>query len=255
MSEPALHVANLNVELSGRQILRDVNFAANHGEVFAILGPNGAGKSTLLRAIAGLLPYGGTMRVQGHDLAEVPSYKRVEHLAYVPQNSRLASPIPVADVVAQARFRFGGLSFASAKHQTSVLEVMRQVDIEHLARRPFTELSGGEQRRVLLARAIATGARIILLDEPTASLDIAHALSLYRLLRELAKRGYCVIAVLHDLGHAHDMTDRALLLQEGQIAAFDASELVICPELVRQVYGVEMSTRSTLSFDLNKASS
>ena len=250
MSKAALRVDGINVLLGGRPVLKDVSFDASYGEVFSILGPNGAGKSTLLKAIAGLLPYEGQVHVDGIDLENLASHKRADHMAYVPQRSMLASPIPVADVIAQAHYRVGGLSFAHNTRHRSIEDAMVDTDIEHLADRPFTKLSGGEQRRVLLARAIATGAKMILLDEPTASLDIAHALSLYRMLRKLADDGYSIVAVLHDLDHASQMTDRALLLKDGSVVASGASKSVISAERVETVYGVKVSKRPALSFEL-----
>jgi len=246
---PALSIAGLTVHLGGRRVLRAVDVEVAHGEVFAVLGPNGAGKSTLLRAAAGLLRGEGVVRLDGVPLRDLERAERARRLAYVPQQSALQSPLSVRRVVAQGRYAFGrGLGGLSTEDTRRVDEAMEIADVGELARRPFTELSHGERRRVLLARAIATSARLILLDEPTAALDVAHTLAFFSLLRHLSSEGYGLLVVLHDLAHALEHADRALLLQRGEAVATGAVDAVVTPERVREVYGVEMVPGGSIGY-------
>ena len=246
-SANAVTTEQLSVRLGARTVLHGVSFVARHGDVTAVLGPNGAGKTTLLKAIAGLLPHHGVIRIDGRELQTMGRSERVQKLAYVPQVSLLASPFQVEHVVQQARYsvpRTKGAMHAPVEH------AMELVDVVHLRKRAFTQLSGGERRRVLLARALATEARIILLDEPTASLDIGHALSFYALLKELAGQGYCIVTVLHRLDDALRFTDHASLLDQGRLKHQGPTAEVVAVDPVREVYGVEMTEEVSFALRL-----
>jgi iron complex transport system ATP-binding protein len=218
---PRLEVEELSVRRDRRLVVDGVSFALDGGGVAALVGPNGAGKSTLLRALLGLQPLAaGRVRLDGDDLLALPARQRARRVAYVPQRSHLSAPMAVANVVATGRFAQGSpLAPLAAADRHAVEAALAEVDAGHLAGRPFTALSGGEQQRVLIARALATGARTLLLDEPAAGLDIAHALALGALLRRLAGQGCTVLAALHDLDQARRTADRALLLAEGRLRA------------------------------------
>lgn len=246
----ALSVTGLCARLGGRQILYDIDFAAARGTVTAILGPNGAGKTTLLECLVGLLPYTGAVTVGDVELSALSPRDRAARVAYVPQRSSLDAPLRVRTVVGHGRYAHSGSSVATGDNHETVATAMRATDIEALADRSYLTLSGGEQRRVLIARALATGARVMLLDEPTASLDIKHVLALFQLVRELANNDVCVIMVLHDLNDALAYTDRALLLQDGRIAASGATNDVVTETPIRQVYGVEPVRETRLYFRL-----
>lgn len=247
MGERAVHTENVHVTLGARQVLHDISFEAQYGTITSVLGPNGAGKTTLLKAIAGLLPYEGGIEVASQDLRRLHRSDRVRLLAYVPQVSLLTSPFRVDHVVRQARYSLRG---DRHNHLTAVEHAMQVVDVAHLRKRSFTQLSGGERRRVLLARALATEAKLILLDEPTASLDIRHALSFHELLRELAASGYCILTVLHRLDDAARFTDRAILVKDGRLTHQGATTDVISAGPIREVYGVEADEKTILSFRL-----
>ena len=247
MGDPAVQTENVRVTLGTRQVLRDVSLQAQYGQITAVLGPNGAGKTTLLKAVAGLLPYEGRIEIAGQDLRSLHRSDRVQLLAYVPQVSLLASPFRVEHVVQQARY---SLQTARHRHHAAIEHAMDVVDVAHLRKRSFTQLSGGEQRRVLLARALATEARLILLDEPTASLDIRHALSFYELLKELTASGTCIMALLHRLEVAASFTDRDNLLKDGRLTHQGVTADIISAEPIREVYGVEADETTTLSFRL-----
>jgi iron complex transport system ATP-binding protein len=247
MAEPLLEARGLSVTRDGREVLKEVSFSAAAGSVLAVVGPNGAGKSTLLKVIAGLLPHGGQVRFDGVDAATLDRRARARAVAYVPQHSALEAGLPVREVVAQGRFAHRALLRGpSADDERAVDRALELTDAARLADRPFNKLSYGERRLVLLARALATGARLLLLDEPTAALDVRHALDLLSVLRRLAggpddaDEGACVVVVLHQLQEAASHCDQALLLAEGRAVASGPVGEVIAAGPVRDVYGVEL---------------
>ena len=241
MAEPALSVRGLSVQREGRTILTGVSFAADPGSVLAVVGPNGAGKSTLLKVLAGLLPHDGQVKLGATDAATLSRRERARKVAYVPQHSALEAALPVRAVVAQGRFAhrelLGGRRGAD---EAAVDRALALTGACHLGDRTFHKLSYGERRLVLLARALATGAGLLLLDEPTAALDVRHALDLLSVLRKLASGGACVVVVLHQLQEAATHCDRALLLAEGRAVAEGPVAEVIAAGPVRQVYGVDL---------------
>lgn len=244
----ALEVSGLSVRRGGRAVCCDVSFCLRFGELFAVLGPNGAGKSSLLRAVCGLLPSQGKITVQGADLRKMRLRARARRLAFVPQSPSLASPLPVREVVAQGRYAHRGASGAAADRE-ALDRSLATASLQPLADRAFTQLSQGEKQRVMLARALCTGARILCLDEPTASLDVGHALDFYHLAKQLAGAGYAVLMVLHPLSDALRFADRALLMAEGARAALGPADQVVAAEPVRRVYGVEMKRHAGLEFE------
>ena len=249
-----LRVHGLSVSLGKRRVLHDVSVEAPFGEVSAIIGPNGAGKSTLLRAVSGLIAHAGRVDLGHTALAEMDVAERAKLLSFVPQSSQLSAAMAVREVVLQGRYvHRRAFRRARPEDAQAVDEAMRETDVARFSERAFTELSFGEQRRVLIARALATGARTIMLDEPTAALDIEHALRLYRLLRQLAAQGRCIVVVLHDLDHVRSYADRAVLLKEGRVVAAGASRAVLSPAQVRAVYRVDLIEGAGLGFRLPEA--
>jgi iron complex transport system ATP-binding protein len=235
--EPRLEAAALSVALRGRRVVDEVSFAVQAGTVLGVLGPNGAGKSTLLKAAAGLLPFSGSLRLAGREAGGLSRRERARLAAYVPQHSALDAALPVREVVAQGRFAHGGGAPADA---AAVAHALAVTDSERLAERPFSRLSYGERRLVLLARAVASAAPLLLLDEPTAALDVRHALEMLALLRRLAAEGAAVVVVLHGLAEAVEVCDQALLLAEGRTVAAGPIAEVVAAEPVRRVYGVDL---------------
>jgi iron complex transport system ATP-binding protein len=212
------------------------------GQMVAVVGPNSAGKSTLLQALAGLLPARGKVRWNGRDLARIPFLERGRTLAWVGQETQAEFAFPVREVVAQGRHAWGD-------DGRGVDEAMAALDITHLADRPITRLSGGERRRVFLARALATGAPLQLWDEPAASLDVRHALEVLRLARRLADRGGILLVSLHDLRTALCF-DRVLVLDQGARAGFGLPEEVLTPDLIRAVFRVQAGMGQALVLHL-----
>ena len=251
MSDALLVAENLRAHRGAHVVLDAISFAANAGEVLAVLGPNGAGKSTLLRCVAGLAPRTGNVRVRGRDVASLSRLERARAITYLPQRSLLGSPLPVATVVAHGRYAHApGMGRFGVRDHEAIAEAMHATGVAHLDTRSFTTLSYGEQRRVLLARALATGADALLLDEPAASLDIAHALSLFETLRALAAQGRAVVVAVHQLDDARRFADRGLLLHEGRAIVDGTVDAVLTAAHVRRVYGVELREREALGFRL-----
>jgi iron complex transport system ATP-binding protein len=201
------------------------------GECVAVLGPNGAGKSTLLRVLAGLLRASGSVHWSGRELRGIPYLERGRLCAWLGQESAAEFAFPVRDVVSQGRFAHGD----DGKY---VDEAIAALDISHIAGRPITELSGGERRRVFLARALATGAPIQLWDEPTSSLDVRHALEVYALTQRLADAGACVLVSLHEIRAAYRF-GRVVVLDNGRIVVDGPPHEVLTAPLIRQVFRVE----------------
>lgn len=216
--------------LAGR--LGGVDLEVGAGERVAVLGPNGAGKSSLLAVLAGLLaPEAGTVAWQGRELARIPFLERGRLLAWLGQESTAEFAFPVRDVVAQGRFAWGDDGHG-------VEEALRALDLLHLAERPITQLSGGERRRVFLARALATGAAIHLWDEPASSLDVRHALEVYRLAQDLAGEGHTLLVSLHDIRAAYRFS-RVLVLEGGRLVGDGPPHDVLTAALLREVFRIE----------------
>jgi iron complex transport system ATP-binding protein len=247
-----LSARGLRVRLGARLVLDRVDFDVAAGQVVAICGPNGAGKSTLLRALLGLIPCeSGEIRIGGHPLAELDARARARLVAYVPQRGGLLLPLRVDAVVAQGRYAHrGGLAGLSAQDRDAIAAAMDAADCQALATRAYSQLSAGEQQRVLLARALATEAPVVLFDEPTASLDIRHALEILALMPELARAGRSVVCVLHRLEEVLRVAQRVVLLDGGRVAVVGGAEDVLAAEHVRRVYGVRMEAAAAPAYHL-----
>jgi len=234
-----LQIENLFVSYGPRCVLHDVSLEVNSGEVLALIGPNGAGKSTLVRAASGVIPLdGGTIRTNGDDLAALPPMRRARYLAVVPQAVSLPPAFTAWETVLMGRTPYlNFLGQTSATDDDLVQRALQRVEALDLAERRVGELSGGEQQRVLLARALAQSTPILLLDEPTAHLDLQHQVSLMEMVRQLAHRdGLVVLTALHDLNLAARYADRVALLVGGKIKAAGTPRQVLTPELISAAY-------------------
>ena len=258
---PQWVLSDVTVTRGRRAVVSRVSGTLTGGEVVGVLGPNGAGKTTLLKAMAGLLPYDGSMHLRSRgalerkEAAAMSPHERALQVAYVPQISSLRAPLRVRAVVEQGLYaRQRGMlwpSQAKLKERRDVVDrALIATDTNRLVECPFTRLSGGEQRRVLLARALATEASVLLLDEPTAALDLAHALAFLDRLRDLARAGYLVVVVMHDLHHARRACDKVLLLRQGYQVAWDSTQKVLASDPIRAVYGVDIEEAAAPDFHL-----
>ena len=222
--------------------LREVSFHLEAGQMVAVVGPNGAGKSTLLQALAGLLRTGGRIFWDGRELPRIPFLERGRTLAWLGQESPAEFAFPVREVVAQGRHAWGDDGHG-------VEAALDALDLRHLADRPITQLSGGERRRVFLARAIATGAPLQLWDEPTSSLDVRHALEVLKLASGLVRGGATLLVSLHDLRTAFCF-DRVLVMDQGRLVGFGAPAAVLTPDLIQAVFQVRARHDQGLMLEL-----
>jgi iron complex transport system ATP-binding protein len=239
---PIAKATDVTVRLDSTPILQRISVEIRRGEVVGLLGPNGAGKSTLLRVLAGhIAPQAGAVELDNKPLDSVPPLERAGIVAYLPQRRDVAWHLSVRDVVALGRVRHAGMSNLSSGDEALCAAAMRDTDVAHLAERDSRTLSGGELARVLLARALATDAPLLLADEPTAGLDPRHQIELMRVLRTRAGTGHACCVVLHDLSLAAHFCDRVVLLDRGTIAAAGPAEQVLSDERLASVYGVRVA--------------
>ncbi|MGI5425405.1 heme ABC transporter ATP-binding protein [Streptomyces sp. CA-179760] len=228
----------LCVRLGAREVLRGVDLTVRAGEVLALVGPNGAGKSTLLSALAADAPAAeGEVRVHGRPAADWPAPDLALRRAVLPQSAALSFPFTVEEVVRMGRAPHAASTATSpADDDRAVAEAMAATEVAGFASRPFSALSGGERARVALARVLAQRAPLLLLDEPTAALDLRHQELVLRLCRSRAHAGDAVVVVVHDLGLAAAYAHRVALLCAGRVAADGPPSEVLTEELLSEVY-------------------
>ena len=246
MEAPGISATGVFAAYGERQVLNGLDLDVAQGTVTALAGPNGVGKSTLLRAIAGALrPTRGEIRVMGADVYAMSGRERARLVAMVPQNPELPRGTTALEVTLMGRNpHLGLLAWESATDVDIGIEALRMTDAEELAERPVHQLSGGERQRVAIAMALAQQTPVVLLDEPTANLDLAYQPAIMRLLRELAHRsasegGKTVVTAVHDLTLAGQFCDSVALVGEGRVVACGPPEKTLTPEAIRQVYGAE----------------
>jgi iron complex transport system ATP-binding protein len=240
MNEKPFAAEDLTVRIGGGTVVERVSFALNRNVFVAIVGPNGAGKTTLMRAMSGVESVTGVIRIGGAALAGLSPRQRARHVAYLPQGHVFHWPMPVESVVALGRLPYADLFTRPAKgDDAAVAKAVADTGIAPLLHRTVTALSGGEQARVALARVLATQAPVILADEPTMSLDPRHQLIVMNLLRQAARDGAAVLAVVHDLTLAARFCDRVLMMEEGRIVADGTPDQVLVPERLAAVFGVD----------------
>jgi len=239
----ALSTHDLVVCYGERTVLHDISLRIGDGDIFIIIGPNGSGKTTLLKAMAGLLPpASGRITLLGKAIGDYTRRDFARHVALVPQQLPVDFPFTVAEVVLMGRAPHLGLLRIEDKVDMGLAQAaMEFTDVSHLAGRRLDQLSGGERQRVIIARAICQQPEIILLDEPTASLDPAHQVKIMDLMERLRReRRTTIVMVSHDLNLAAMYGDRLLLLKEGRIQMDGEPGEVLTRERLEQCYGCGM---------------
>lgn len=232
----AAAVAGLRVRLGGKDVLRGLDLDVRAGEVLSLVGPNGAGKSTLLAALSGdLEAAAGEVALWDRPVDDWSALEAARRRAVLPQSHLVSFPFSVREVVAMGRVPWAGTE-RSDEDERRIAAALALAEAVQFAARPFTSLSGGEQARVMLARVIAQDAGLVLLDEPTAALDLRHQELVGRLCRTLAAEGRAVVIVLHDLDLAAAYADRCALLSEGRLAACGEPVEVFTAERLSEVY-------------------
>lgn len=233
---PLIDVRGASVTLSGRAIVDNVELTVHAGAVIALVGPNGAGKSTLLAAMSGDIELSaGTVRLADRDAAEWTHVEAAMRRAVLPQRASVAFPFSVRDVVRMGRVPWAGTD-REDDDESVVNEALHDADVAELAWRPFATLSGGEQARVTLARVLAQRAQLMLLDEPTAALDIRHQEMVLSLAVARAAHGDGVVVVLHDLALAAAHADIVVVLDAGRVVAAGPVADVLTADLLSDVY-------------------
>lgn len=233
--EVVLAAEDVAVKLGGKTIVSEVGFDIRCGEVLAIIGPNGAGKSTLLGALAGDYSYSGSVTIDGREVGGWSNRDLALRRAVLRQSNAISFPFNVVDVVKMGRAPWRSITSVEEDDRIIAQEMLRS-DTFQFAERTFTSLSGGERARVALARAMAQRTQLLLLDEPTAALDINYQEQVLAVARRYARQGGAVVIVLHDLAAAAAYSDRVLMISEGGMRTCGPPEQVLTSELLSRVY-------------------
>jgi iron complex transport system ATP-binding protein len=227
-----LRARGLGIERNGATLLTDISFEVKRGELLAIIGPNGAGKSTLLGALAGdIEPSAGSVELDGRPLTELAARDVARLRAVLPQQLSIAFPFTVREIVAMGRN-----PWLDDRDDDVVAAAMQRLDVTHLAERTYPTLSVGEQARTSLARVLAQETPLLLLDEPTAALDIGQQEKMLTITRGLVNEGHAVVAVLHDLNVARRHADKVLVIHAGRSVAYGTPHDVLVADRLSSVY-------------------
>jgi len=234
-----IFINNLNFSYNGSFFLKDINEHIEAGEFTAFVGPNGSGKSTLLKCIDRILiPDNGEILFNDKDISNYSREKVAKIIAYVPQSEGNIYPVTVFDAVLLGRKPY--VNWAPSKNDfDKTAEVIEKLDLEDIALKEIYKLSGGQRQRVFIARALAQEPKVLLLDEPTANLDLRHQLEVLEILKLLSEKGITIIIAIHDLNMAIKFCSKFIMLNEGEIFATGGKE-IITSENIKKLYGVKV---------------
>ncbi len=238
-----LEVRDISVSYGDREVLRDVSMTLSAGKIVALLGANGAGKSTLVRALNGTVPFtGGEVVIDGRPITKMSRRQIAQKIAVVAQENETRFPVTVLEFVFSGRFVHGGaFGWETERDIEYARSALGECDLAEYETRLMNHLSGGERQRVVLARALAAGASILLLDEPTANLDLAHQAMMFRLVRDRCRScASSAVVITHDLNLAAEFADEIILLKDGRIAAKGTPTEVLTAENIRDVFSVNV---------------
>jgi iron complex transport system ATP-binding protein len=235
-----IQVDSLSFSYNRTPLIDGLSLTIDEGGVVALLGPNGSGKTTLLKLILGLLkPRQGVIRLHGKDIRDYPRRELARQLAYVPQVHREAFGFQVFDVVLMGRMPHNSFfAHYGSKDEQIVWDALEKMEILHLAKRPYTEISGGERQLTLVARALAQGVRVFVMDEPTNGLDYGNQVRLLERVGRLADDGYTFIFTSHHPEHALAIADRVVMMQSGAIIRDGAPLTTVTPGKLAELYGL-----------------
>jgi iron complex transport system ATP-binding protein len=238
----------LNIEISalsfsfgsGVRCLNDVSLSVQESELCCLLGPNGAGKTTLIRCLLGhLRPESGSMHVAGRDVATLSARQLARLVAYVPQFTATVFPFTALEMVVMGRTPHIGLASAPSRADRAVATgILERLGIPHLAKRPFLQLSGGERQLVMLGRALAQEARVLVLDEPTAALDFGNEVRILQVVNDLVAAGPTVLMSTHQPNHALTWADQAVLMRDGSVVLSGPASEVVTAEHLTNLYDI-----------------
>jgi iron complex transport system ATP-binding protein len=236
-----IRVLDVEVRYGSVKALENVSLEVEEGDILAVLGPNGSGKTTLLKTIDAIVkPVKGSIYIDGRSIGEISRRELAKIVSFVPQHINIYQGVKVVDFVLTGRRPHIGIA-PTRRDVEIVLNNLRLVEAEHLVLRDITELSGGELQRILIARALASEPRILLLDEPTANLDMKYQVAVLELVKRLTRgKKLTVIMALHDLTQAYRYSTKAILLNQGKIVALGETIEVIREETIESIYGVKV---------------
>lgn len=233
-------VEDLSFSYGEHEVLKGVSFAAEYGEFLSVLGPNGAGKSTLFRCMLGLMPpLQGRTLIGGRDVAGMSAAELARSIAYIPQSHSPVFNYSVLDVVLMGTTaQLGKFASPGKEQREQALELLDTLHIADLRHRGYRNISGGERQLVLIARAMAQQAKILIMDEPSANLDFGNRIRVMQTVKDLAARGYCVIQSTHDPDQAYRYSDKILAMLDGAVLAFGSPQETVCDAVISKLYGV-----------------
>ena len=242
----SLNVENLRFSYGQREVLKGISFGAEYGEFLSVLGPNGVGKSTLFRCLLGLLQGSeGSIRVNGRDIATMSPKELSRSMAYIPQSHNPVFNFSVLDMVLMGTTSQVGRYAVPGKEQIALAEsALERLEIAHLRDRGCGNISGGERQLVLIARAIAQKAKILVMDEPSANLDFGNKMRVMRTVKGLTEDGYTIIQSTHDPDQAYLYSDKILALHGGKVLAWGPPSETITDSLISALYGVDVEVCS-----------
>lgn len=233
-------VEKLSFSYGEHEVLKGVSFAAEYGEFLSVLGPNGAGKSTLFRCMLGLMPPAqGRTLIGGQDVAGMSAAELARSIAYIPQSHSPVFNYSVLDVVLMGTTaQLGKFASPGKEQREQALELLDTLHIADLRHRGYRNISGGERQLVLIARAMAQQAKILIMDEPSANLDFGNRIRVMQTVKDLAASGYCVIQSTHEPDQAYRYSDKILAMLDGAVLAFGSPQETVCDAVISKLYGV-----------------
>ena len=257
-----MHVNDLRFAYGGREVLRGISFDTNYGDFLSVLGPNGVGKSTLFRCLLGLsTPTGGEVTVDGEKVAQLSPAQLARKMAYIPQSHHPLFNFSVLDMVLMGTTsQLGRFSVPGKAQEKMALAALERMGIMHLKDRGCGQISGGERQLVLIARAVAQQAKILVMDEPSANLDFGNKMRVMKTVKGLTDDGYTIIQSTHDPEQAYLYSDKILAIHGGKVLSWGTPREVMTESLISTLYGVDVEVcsmhddriRVCVPADLNK---